>query len=143
MLYESYIYELVNYCVMIEEVLRKFNPWWHKEYVGPGIPRNLYHKEVEKLFRRERILILFGLRRVGKTTIMKQLIAKYLKEMNNDCIFFAGIDHPELERTPLQELLREFRRINGLKSSQEVILFLDEVQSRSGFEKELNGIYYL
>jgi len=141
--YESYIYRFANYHMMIEEVLRKFNPWWHKEYVSPGIPRNSYHLEVEKLFRRERILILFGLRRVGKTTIMKQLIAKYLKEMNHDRIFFAGIDHPELERTPLQELLREFRRINGLKSNQEVILFLDEVQSRSGFEKELKGIYDL
>jgi len=128
---------------MIDEVLLRYNPWWSKEYQSPGILRQSYIDEVLRLLKRERIVILFGLRRVGKTTIMRQLVARLLGSMNPDRILFAGIDHPELERTPLYELLREFRRINGLKSSQEVVLFLDEVHSRTGFEKELKAIYDL
>lgn len=126
---------------MVEEVLRRFNPWWSKEYEAPGIIRESYLDEITNLLRHERFIILFGLRRVGKTTIMRQYIARTLQHMKPEQIVFASIDHPELEHIPLYELLREFRRLHGLKSTEDVLLFLDEVQSRPDFEKELKAIY--
>lgn len=128
---------------MIEDVLRKSNPWWSGSYASPGVARDRYLMGIEKALARERIVLLFGLRRVGKTTIMRQYVASCIKRMEPSRILFAGIDHPELERTPLYEILKEFRSLNGLRSSDEVILFLDEVQSRPGFEKELKAIHDL
>ena len=143
MVNETYLKKLAHYPPMIEDVLRRSNPWWGKEYNAPGIPRDEYLDRIFGLMGQERMIILSGLRRVGKTTIMKQLVSRFMRDMESEHILFASIDHPELERTPLYELLREFRRINGLKSGQEVMLLLDEVQSRPDFEKELKAIYDL
>jgi predicted AAA+ superfamily ATPase len=121
---------------VIEEILRRSNPWWAGEYKSPGVLRTIYLDEVNRLLEHEKFVILFGLRRVGKTTIMRQIIAEHLKNIEPTHVLFASMDHSELEKTPTYELLREFRRINGLKSREKVILFLDEIQSRPGFEKD-------
>ena len=118
-----------------------FNPWWSKEYKSPGVPRSKYHNEINRLLKNEKIIILFGLRRVGKTTIMKQYIANSLTKIKPSRILYAGIDHPVLEHTPLYEIVREFRRMNGLRSNQDIFVVFDEIQSRLGFEKELKSIY--
>lgn len=127
----------------MEEILRRFNPWWSGEYAPPGIVRDSYRQRVLKLLAQERIVILFGLRRVGKTFLMRQCIAKMLEDRRPESLLFVSLDNPQLERTPLHELLAEYRSLHGLRTTEEVTLFLDEVQLRPGFERELKGIYDL
>jgi len=126
---------------MLEETLRKFNPWWNADFKTPGILRSSYLDEIKRLMARENVVILFGLRRVGKTTIMKQMVADLLQNMEPKTILFASLDHTEIERTSILDLLRYFRSHNKLKSSELTYLFLDEVQSRPDFEKEIKSIY--
>ena len=57
---------------MLDETLGFFNPWWYGEYDAPGIERNIYLQKIAKAFELQKAVIIFGLRRVGKTTLLKQ-----------------------------------------------------------------------
>ncbi len=125
---------------MTEEILRQFNPWWEREYESPGIPRPDYIRKIRDALARQNVAILYGLRRVGKTTIMRQFVAQTLGTLPPDRIYFASMDHPDLGRTSIIEILREFRRITSARTDEKVLLLLDEVQHRKGFEKEIKAI---
>jgi len=125
---------------VLEETLMIMNPWWSEEYRAPGIERENYLKKIDEELGKSRALFIFGLRRVGKTTIMKQYISKKLESFGRKHILFASLDHPEIENTSIIELLRTFRRMNSLDRKEDVMLFLDEVQHRTGFEREIKAI---
>lgn len=126
---------------MLEETLYLFNPWWTEEYKPHGIKREEYLGEIEKDFKIQRIVILFGLRRVGKTTIMKQFAAINIPKFGPQRVFFVSMDHPETQNVSILDLLREFRRINRIKRNESVLLLLDEVHYRKGFEQELKALH--
>jgi len=80
--------------VSIEE-LERFNPWWTKG----GVPlewtqeyrRKLYFA-IEPYVKRRQILLVYGLRRVGKTTLMMQVISSLLKFTNPRHILYCSFD---------------------------------------------------
>ena len=124
----------------MEETLRQFNPWWAGKYESPGIPRPEYLKQIRDALAVRNMAILHGLRRVGKSTIMKQFVAQSLGTLPPDRIYFASMDHPSIERTSIIEILREFRRITSARTDENVLLMLDEIQHREGFEQEVKAI---
>ena len=125
---------------MIEDILHRFNPWWKKDFTSPGILRERYLNEIDRRIDIQNILFLFGLRRVGKTTIMKQYISRKLEHFPRNRIFFASLDHPSIVKTSLMDLLREFMRMNKVGRGENILLVLDEVQHRPGFEMEMKAI---
>ncbi len=125
---------------MLEETLRRFNPWWAKGFTPPGIPRPGYIRKIQQALALRKMAILFGLRRVGKSTIMKQFVAQALDTLPPDRIYFASMDHPGMERTSVIDILRESRRITSARTDEEVLLLLDEIQHRDGFEQEIKAI---
>ncbi len=125
---------------MLEETLRQFNPWWAKDFAPPGIPRPGYIEKIEMALSMRRAAILYGLRRVGKTTIMKQFISHARDTLQSDRIYFVSMDHPAMERTSILEILREARRLTSARTDEDVLLLLDEIQHRDGFEREIKAI---
>jgi predicted AAA+ superfamily ATPase len=87
-------------------------------------------EEIKRDLNRRQIQILTGLRRVGKSTILYQLIDQLIKEgVNPVHIFYCSFDEPEFQGKRLQELLKEYSRLTGVNYKDEkVYLFLDEVQ---------------
>lgn len=125
---------------MLEETIRQFNPWWAKKFTSPGVHRPDYIKAIREALALRKMAILYGLRRVGKTTIMKQFVAHILDTLPPDRIYYVSMDHPAMERTSILEILREARRITSARSDEEVLLLLDEIQHRNGFEREVKAI---
>ncbi len=125
---------------MLEETLRSLNTHWTKELEYPGIKREAYLKKMDRFMSIQKAIILFGLRRVGKTTLMHQFLWEKMREMKPSRLFFATLDHPEICNVSLLDLLKEFRRMTITRSDEPQILFLDEVQKRKGFETELKMI---
>ncbi len=125
---------------MPEETLMLMNPWWSGEYTSPGIARERYLQEIEKSLKTTHAVLLFGLRRVGKTTIMRQFAAEKIREMGADRILFASMDHPGIESVSILDILREFRRMKRIDRKERVLLLLDEIQQREGFEREIKAI---
>lgn len=125
---------------MLEDVLREFNPWWDSPYEPPGILRKRYVSEIERLMGLERVILVFGLRRVGKSFILKQFVSKMTKDVGPDKVFYAAMDHPMLGGTSILDLLSEFRRINKVDRMSPHFLLLDEVHHRKDFEWELKAL---
>jgi len=64
----------------MEELFYRYNPWWEekvdlKNIVERVIPLNYLEKSLD----RKEIVFISGLRRVGKSTLMKLLIKKMIE----------------------------------------------------------------
>ncbi|MFP3872185.1 MAG: ATP-binding protein [Candidatus Natronoplasma sp.] len=127
----------------LDEIMARYNPWWEGSFGSPGIKRKSYIKEVERKLEQRRMVLIYGLRRVGKTYIMKQFIGEMLKDIAPENIFYISMDHPAVEDVSLQDLLDDYRKRFMLSRDEKVYVLLDEVQKREDFEKELKSIYDL
>jgi uncharacterized protein len=125
---------------MIDDTLRLFNPWWKEDFESPGIERGEYLSELERLLTLQKIVMIHGLRRVGKSTIMKQMIARMIPEYGRENIFYASLDHPQIFPLSIIDLLSEFRKLNKVDHRKKQLLLLDEVHHREGFELELKAL---
>jgi len=106
-----------------------------------GFTRNKYIEQLLPSLQRKEILILKGVRRCGKTTILKQLIQHLIKEKNikKENIIYVNFDdfnfipHLSLE---LLELMMSTRN-----KHEKQYIFLDEVQKIPNFESWLKTYY--
>ncbi|MFA5102744.1 MAG: ATP-binding protein [Candidatus Thermoplasmatota archaeon] len=121
-------------------LLIKQNPWWKKEHITlPSFERDL-HKELLKFMTHKQILAIVGLRRVGKTIIMKQLIQKLKAKENNICyISFDDIDFQTY--TIAEDLINYFFEFSDKNNRR--YLFLDEIQKLPNWPDLLKTIYDL
>jgi len=125
----------------MDELLHRFNPWWSGSYRLPGIPRERYLSIMAGLKGTRDIVLLTGLRRVGKTTLMHQLISRLLGEVDANRIFYVSLDHLALRNRTILEIVEAFRRLRGLRHDDAAYLFLDEVHLKRDFEVQLKNIY--
>jgi predicted AAA+ superfamily ATPase len=128
---------------MLEQLLPKYNPWWEQKYQSPGIERKSYLKNLEKLIESRKHVLIYGLRRTGKTTIMKQFIALKLKSSKPDHILFLSIDHPAFKSASINDIIDIYRKMFKLGRSEKIYVLIDEIQNRENFEIELKAIYDL
>ncbi len=126
----------------IEAELFKQNPWWDGKFKEQSYPREKYLKQISSSLKSKEILFLTGLRRVGKTTILKQTI-RYLLEnkIKPEDIFFVSLDSFNLLEFSIHTLIEEYRKIHKKSASDFFYLFLDEISTRENFEQELKSIY--
>jgi len=125
----------------METELFKQNPWWDKQFKEDSYLREKYLFEVFENLKSKDIIILTGLRRVGKTTIIKQVIKKLLEYNKPEDIFFLNMDTFNLLAFTIHQLIEEYRKIHKKSTSDFFFLFLDEVSSKENFEQELKSIY--
>ncbi len=125
-----------------EAELYKQNPWWEGKFKDESYPRESYLKEIFKNFKSKEMLILTGLRRIGKTTIMKQAIKQLLETKTKpEDILFISLDSFNLLEFSIHQLIEEYRKTHKKSSSDFFCLFLDEVSTRENFAQELKSIY--
>jgi len=128
---------------MTNEILERYNPWWTEPYTTPGIPRSTYIENLDKLVETRRFVLIYGLRRTGKTTIMKQFVAHKLNKIKPEKILFVSIDHPAFSNLSIQEIIDEYRKKFKISRATMIYVFIDEIQYRQNFERELKSIYDL
>src|SRR3989344_7671618 len=125
----------------IESELYKQNPWWEKKFEEKSIKREIYIKEIFRNIKSKEILFLTGLRRIGKTTILKQIIKELLINVNPSEILFISMDSFPLLEFSIHQLIEEYRKLHKKSVSDFFYLFLDEVTSKDNFDKELKSLY--
>ena len=125
----------------LAEELFKFNPWWEGVSHAQFIPRPRYAALLQKNRDNDDIIILTGIRRVGKTTLMRLFINDLLQMCEARSILYASLDSIMLERHAISEILREYRKIHSLKLTDRVFLFFDEVAYRPKIHQELKNLY--
>jgi len=129
----------------MEEIFYKSNPWWEENYTFDGISREIYLKKLDDVFINKDIIFITGLRRVGKTSILKNFISKLLNEknINPQHVFYITLDLIVLSGMSITDIVKEYKKIHKLSFSQKVYLFLDEVTSKENYQQELKNFYDL
>jgi predicted AAA+ superfamily ATPase len=129
------------------KILKIWNPWWISKKVDLNkfkIERNKT-KEIINFLKIREIIVLKGIRRSGKSTIIYQII-NYLinqKKINPKNIFYFNFDQPlksnELE--VMDDLLNNYLEINNPKGK--IYVFLDEIQNVELWERWIKKEYDL
>ena len=125
--------------------LEEFNHWWISGKVDAELAlpfkRDIY-SDIEKYLNKRFISALVGLRRVGKTTIMYQLIQKLIgTNANRTNIFFFSFDE---DLAKLNEVLEAYKEMHNKDfRGEKIYIFLDEIQKCNGWENELKKYYDL
>lgn len=126
--------------------LLRFNHWWRDNTVRKdliGRKRTVLNEVIDFLPKRQ-ILLLKGLRRVGKTTLIYQLIDHLLKDLVNP--FYILYFSFDIEVTKLEEILSEYQqRIihKELDSATRYYIFLDEVHKLRDWANQIKVFYDL
>ncbi|MFC1546321.1 ATP-binding protein [bacterium] len=127
----------------IRGVLQGFNPWWiEKNIIVPEFKRLAFHACSQLLETPEfkRAILLSGPRRVGKTTLLLQLVEKYLKKgVSANSILYLSLDHPLLKLISLPRILKLYHETIQ-PEKEPVLLLLDEIQYTYNWDIELKQL---
>ncbi len=127
----------------MKELLYQYNPWWEETFRNENAkPREKYLSELRSYLDFKQIVILTGLRRVGKTTLMKLIIEELItKGVPHRHILYVSLDDYLLHKNSIIEIVNEFRKIHKIKIEEKIYLFLDEVTYKEDFHIQLKNIY--
>lgn len=128
------------------KVLRQYNPWWRipsaiKEESKPQ--KRLAYYEALKMLKHKsirRFVVLSGVRRVGKTTILYQIIDSLISEgVNPKNILYATFDNPILKLVNVENVLSIYESLSPIKGTR--YIFFDEIQYTDSWELWMKVIY--
>jgi len=125
--------------------LHEFNPWWKTSRVPKGLlgkRREIFDK-ILSFFDYRQIIMLFGMRRAGKTTLMYQLI-DYLLEKEKGrsfCILYFSFDEQAFSLNEILETYEQDILKYRLDEEKRIYLFLDEVQKLDNWFNKVKLIY--
>ncbi|MFH0837577.1 MAG: ATP-binding protein [Candidatus Aenigmatarchaeota archaeon] len=138
-----------------QEILRiltnDFNLHWDKGHVAKARTQEFKRRDffsIADQLKSEKITSIIGPRRVGKTTIMFQLIDYLIKELNVDSkrIIYVSMDNEYLIRAskePLKDMLDIYMKYilkdNYSDIQKRVYVFLDEIQHLQNWQKKLKS----
>ncbi len=125
----------------IAEELFKYNPWWEQSYSPPFKRRTQYLRILHQNLQNRDIILITGLRRVGKTTIMKLFISELLQRIDPRFILYVSLDAIPFEPFSIPDILRAYRKMFQLSLDEKVYLFFDEVAFRPKIHQELKNLY--
>lgn len=129
----------------LKKTLSEYNPWWKAKMFPlesvPEFRRDIFHQAIRHAEANHGLALLInGPRRVGKTTLIYQIIRYLIQEKHvpaNRILFFS-LDDPVIQQLPprdqgtlFEALLAEWAQVAGtaLRSSPHTLYcFLDEVQ---------------
>ena len=131
----------------ILKVLNGFNEWWVTGSISVELTKpvkRLAYYEAKRIFEDPQIrreVILSGPRRVGKTTIMYQLINDYLKkDILPKNIIYISFDHPMLKLCDIGRIKDIY--INNLApNGRDLYFFFDEIQYAQDWDLWLKTLY--
>lgn len=127
----------------MEELLYQYNPWWEDVPKNDRVkPREKYLRELRGYLDFKQIVVLTGLRRVGKTTLMKLIIEALITSgVDPKYILYVSLDDYLLHKNSIIEVINEYRRTHKIKVEEKIYLFLDEVTYKEDFHVQLKNIY--
>ena len=130
----------------VVKVLRQYNSWWRtptviKEESKPQ--KRLAYYEALKMIKHKsirRFAVLSGARRVGKTTIMYQIIDELIDEgINPKNILYVSFDNPIIKLVNVENILSIYETIYAVEGIK--YIFLDEIQYTDNWELWMKVIY--
>ncbi|MBI4453920.1 ATP-binding protein [Candidatus Woesearchaeota archaeon] len=126
----------------ISALLKTINPWWKEKTISKELTKSYRRKvfnEITSLLSYRQILLLSGLRRVGKSTLIFQVINELLKNKNPEHIIYFSFD---LDVESITSILNGYKQVTNIEWEKEkIFVFLDEIQKHKEWQNELKLIY--
>jgi len=130
----------------IIKVLQKYNPWWRNaEAINDETKphRRIAFFEAMKILDHptiRRFPVLSGARRVGKSTIMYQMIEMLLRRgISPRNILYVSFDNPIIKMVNVDDVLNTYETLYPIEG--EKYLFFDEIQYAENWELWLKVTY--
>ncbi len=127
----------------ILKILAEWNVWWSSGKVSEnliGKNRGKTEELMNSLKLRE-IKIITGIRRCGKSTLLYQVIDNLVqKGVDPKNILLINLEDAGLRHYSLDEIYKTYLSFNP---SNEIYLFIDEIQRKKGWEQEIRKKYDL
>lgn len=124
----------------IIEVLNKWN-FWSKE-LDIGILRKDYLVKLLRFVKTDKIISIVGIRRSGKSTLIKQMAKSLGDELSNrNNILIINFEEPEFEDTDINFLQRIYEAyMEIIKPKGKPFIFLDEIQNVKKWERFVRSL---
>lgn len=127
------------------DALEQFNPWWKTGNVKDSwlkpYKRHIY-SDIKKYMDRRQIILMWGLRRTGKTTTMFQLIQDMLTNSDKKNILYFSFDEIVFDFKEVLETYQKTVLGSSFDDAEGMIyIFLDEIQKVDDWENKLK-VYY-
>lgn len=124
-------------------MLEKHNLHWRKEFYYNFPKKRLLFDNLVKELKSKQIISIIGLRRTGKTTLLKQLIDYLVKSLKTERehILFYSFDE---EQPKIDRIIEEYEARLGkeiLNMDKKVFVFLDEVQKLENWQNQIKYYY--
>lgn len=110
----------------IKALMRDFNPWWEGGAAEAPEYKRCIYSEISGYVGKRQIIAIVGLRRVGKTVIMKQLIKELVKSGKENVFYFLFDDLIAQNPEVLEDILDYY--FKSLAKEGRKYVFLDEIQ---------------
>jgi predicted AAA+ superfamily ATPase len=121
----------------IKTLIREYNPWWEEKKVAvPEYKRHIFER-IKKYMKTKQIIAIVGLRRVGKTVLLKQII----KEIKNKKNVFYFLFDELVAQTPdvLEDIIEYYLKTVAARGKK--YIFLDEIQKVPYWQEILKRFY--
>jgi len=124
-------------------MIEKHNFHWQKEFFYNFPRKRKLFNKLTKEIKSKQIISITGLRRTGKTTILKQLIDYLIKtkKTKREYILFYSFDE---DQPKIEEIIQEYETILGkdiLKIKIKIYIFLDEIQKLKNWQNQIKYYY--
>jgi len=118
------------------------NEWWKTGKVSSDrlkeYKREIFD-EIKRLLSYRQIIILSGLRRVGKSTLIFQLIDILLKEVEPEKVLYFSFDE---KKDDIVSILDDFQEITETDwKKDKIYVFFDEIQKLKDWDSKIKIIY--
>lgn len=123
------------------EILEKLNPWWEGKGFEIGLIRDKYLKKINSYIKTREIVILTGVRRAGKTTLLFQTISNLIKKgVNPKQILFVNFDEADIANidNPIKTILNSYYQE---VCDEPAYLIFDEIQNIENWERWAKTIH--
>ncbi|MDQ7043025.1 MAG: AAA family ATPase, partial [Sulfurimonas sp.] len=129
------------------EIIEILNDWnyWNKP-LPVTHERPLYDSKISSLMKYDEVLVIKGIRRSGKSTLMINQIKNLLKNgINKNEILYVNFEDPRLINHLSLEFLQTIKDVylEYLNPQAKSYIFLDEIQNIPSWEKWVNKEYEL
>ncbi|MBI2118943.1 MAG: ATP-binding protein [Elusimicrobia bacterium] len=134
--------------IQLENILIPYNPWWKDGIVKTEhFKRPVFNKIYKDLLSLKQIISITGPRRVGKTTLLRQIIQSLIQEKQippSEIIYFS-FDDPLLVDIHVHErFFDDLMKWANVKHKDKIVyFFFDEVQKFERWELYLKKYYDL
>ena len=123
--------------------IKDFNEWWKTGDISEDykkLNKRVLFEEIIKYLKNRQIIVITGLRRVGKTVLMHHIIDYLLKiKISPNNIVYFNFD---LSKESIEEILKEYKEITNVDYKKEnIFVFLDEIQKLENWQDNIKGIY--